>query len=186
MQPLVATSVGVGETRTAAHDLDAACPRRGTRIADVCVQVPRRRLLANLDGVSFAGSSPVACGRRPAARPGNARRRSRPGCLVEEGELKVTGLDERRRPARRDRHPRRPRTRFRSPRRGNRPRDPAERDRAGHVDRRGRRAGGVDEGEVTLAGRLESHRDALLLPRLIAAVPGVVGVDSKLTWADLG
>jgi CBS domain-containing protein len=42
----------------------------------------------------------------------------------------------------------------------------------------------VDAGEVTLAGCLDNRRDAEVLPRLVGAVPGVVGVDSRLTWSD--
>ena len=42
----------------------------------------------------------------------------------------------------------------------------------------------VDAGEVTLGGRLDSRADAYLLETLVAAVPGVVGVHSKLTWSD--
>lgn len=42
----------------------------------------------------------------------------------------------------------------------------------------------VDDGEVRLAGCLESRRDAEVLPRLVSAVPGVVGVDSHLTWHE--
>ena len=36
----------------------------------------------------------AGCGRRPAARRGSRRRRSRPGCLVEERELQRAVLDE--------------------------------------------------------------------------------------------
>jgi CBS domain-containing protein len=42
----------------------------------------------------------------------------------------------------------------------------------------------VANGEVTLSGSLDSHGDAELLPILVAKVPGVVGVSSKLTWVD--
>lgn len=42
----------------------------------------------------------------------------------------------------------------------------------------------VDAGEVTLGGRLDSRADAYLLETLVAEVPGVVGVCSKLTWSD--
>jgi CBS domain-containing protein len=40
----------------------------------------------------------------------------------------------------------------------------------------------VREGEVTVAGEVDTKSDADLLPELIAQVPGVVSVDSKLTW----
>ena len=39
----------------------------------------------------------------------------------------------------------------------------------------------VDRGAVRLVGELESAVDAELLPRLVARVPGVVSVDSRLT-----
>jgi predicted transcriptional regulator len=42
----------------------------------------------------------------------------------------------------------------------------------------------VDAGEAKLSGRLENRADAGLLETLVAAVPGVVGVHSKLTWTD--
>ena len=42
----------------------------------------------------------------------------------------------------------------------------------------------VDAGEVTLVGCVDSRRDAEVLPRLVGAVPGVVGVDSHLTWHE--
>lgn len=42
----------------------------------------------------------------------------------------------------------------------------------------------VDNGEVTLAGQLDGHGDAELLPVLVAKVPGVTGVTSCLTWID--
>jgi CBS domain-containing protein len=42
----------------------------------------------------------------------------------------------------------------------------------------------VDEGEVTLRGRLAEQRDAELLPKLAAQVPGVVRVRSELTWNE--
>lgn len=44
----------------------------------------------------------------------------------------------------------------------------------------------VEKGEVTLSGCLDSHSDAELLPVLVAKVPGVTSVDSKLTWIDEG
>lgn len=40
----------------------------------------------------------------------------------------------------------------------------------------------VDGGEVTLRGHIDQRRDAELLPKLTARVPGVVGVHSELTW----
>ena len=40
----------------------------------------------------------------------------------------------------------------------------------------------VREGEVTVAGEVDTKSDAELLPELIAQVPGVVSVESKLTW----
>jgi CBS domain-containing protein len=40
----------------------------------------------------------------------------------------------------------------------------------------------VERGEVTLAGVLERHTDAELLPHFAARVPGVVAVRSELTW----
>lgn len=42
----------------------------------------------------------------------------------------------------------------------------------------------VDGGEVTLRGRIDQRRDAELLPKLAARVPGVVGVHSELTWTE--
>jgi CBS domain-containing protein len=40
----------------------------------------------------------------------------------------------------------------------------------------------VERGEVTLSGQLERRADAELLPGFIARVPGVVSVQSNLTW----
>ena len=40
----------------------------------------------------------------------------------------------------------------------------------------------VRAGEVTVSGEVDTKSDAELLPELIAQVPGVVSVDSKLTW----
>ncbi len=40
----------------------------------------------------------------------------------------------------------------------------------------------VQDGEVAIAGEVETKSDAELLPELIGQVPGVVSVDSKLTW----
>ena len=40
----------------------------------------------------------------------------------------------------------------------------------------------VRGGEVTVTGEVDTKSDAELLPELIAQVPGVVSVDSKLTW----
>jgi CBS domain-containing protein len=42
----------------------------------------------------------------------------------------------------------------------------------------------VDDGEVTLAGRVDSQADADLLQALVGRVAGVVGVQSRLAWAD--
>jgi CBS domain-containing protein len=42
----------------------------------------------------------------------------------------------------------------------------------------------VDAGEVFLRGTVERRDDAEVLPRLVAKVPGVVGVTSELTWAE--
>ncbi len=42
----------------------------------------------------------------------------------------------------------------------------------------------VEDGEVTLRGRLGQRSDADLLPRLAARVPGVVTVRSQLTWVE--
>jgi CBS domain-containing protein len=42
----------------------------------------------------------------------------------------------------------------------------------------------VDNGEVTLAGRTNTHADAVLLQALVAKVPGVVAIRSELTWAE--
>jgi CBS domain-containing protein len=40
----------------------------------------------------------------------------------------------------------------------------------------------VERGEVTLSGRLERRSDAELLSLFVARVPGVISVDSTLTW----
>jgi CBS domain-containing protein len=40
----------------------------------------------------------------------------------------------------------------------------------------------VTDGEVTLSGLVESRIDAQLLPKLVARVPGVVGVRADVTW----
>ena len=40
----------------------------------------------------------------------------------------------------------------------------------------------VERGEVTLAGQVERRTDADLLPRFVARVPGVISVQSTLTW----
>jgi CBS domain-containing protein len=42
----------------------------------------------------------------------------------------------------------------------------------------------VDDGEVTLKGRVDNRTDADLLAALVSRVPGVVGVRAKLTWTD--
>jgi CBS domain-containing protein len=41
----------------------------------------------------------------------------------------------------------------------------------------------VDEGEVRLSGKLDTKTEAELLEAYATAVPGVVGVDSELTWS---
>ena len=42
----------------------------------------------------------------------------------------------------------------------------------------------VEDGEVTLAGRLDDRANAEALEALVSKVPGVVGVHSKLAWTD--
>jgi len=42
----------------------------------------------------------------------------------------------------------------------------------------------VNDGEVTLRGRVDNRADAELLPALAGRVPGVVTVHSQLTWAS--
>jgi CBS domain-containing protein len=42
----------------------------------------------------------------------------------------------------------------------------------------------VADGDVTLRGRLERRIDADVLPKLVARVPGVVSVQSELSWED--
>ena len=42
----------------------------------------------------------------------------------------------------------------------------------------------VNEGEVSLAGQVESKAEADLLPEFVRKVAGVVSVSSSLTWAD--
>ncbi len=42
----------------------------------------------------------------------------------------------------------------------------------------------VDAGETTLEGSVRRRGDAEVLPKIVAAVPGVVGVRSELTWAE--
>jgi CBS domain-containing protein len=42
----------------------------------------------------------------------------------------------------------------------------------------------VEDGEVTLAGTLDTRADAAVLEALVRRVPGVVGVHSKLAWRD--
>jgi len=44
----------------------------------------------------------------------------------------------------------------------------------------------VERGVVTLSGRVETRDDAELLPRLARRVPGVVSVESTLTWEHDG
>lgn len=42
----------------------------------------------------------------------------------------------------------------------------------------------IRDGETTLTGRVDRRSLAELLPKMVARVPGVVGVQSELTWAD--
>lgn len=42
----------------------------------------------------------------------------------------------------------------------------------------------VDDGEVLLSGELGRRSQVDLLPRLAAQVPGVIGVESRLTWRE--
>lgn len=42
----------------------------------------------------------------------------------------------------------------------------------------------VDKGAVTLIGRVETKTDAELVPAFVKRVPGVVSVESRLTWLD--
>ncbi len=42
----------------------------------------------------------------------------------------------------------------------------------------------VAAGEVTLRGAVDRREEADVLPRLVARVPGVVGVRSELTWRE--
>jgi CBS domain-containing protein len=42
----------------------------------------------------------------------------------------------------------------------------------------------VEEGEVTLTGRLDSRADVQSVEALVARVPGVVGVQSTLAWTE--
>jgi CBS domain-containing protein len=42
----------------------------------------------------------------------------------------------------------------------------------------------VQDGETTLSGSVRRRIDAEVLPKLVAGVPGVVGVHSKLTWTE--
>lgn len=42
----------------------------------------------------------------------------------------------------------------------------------------------VERGDVALAGELQERLDAELLPRLVARIPGVLGVRSDLGWRD--
>ena len=41
----------------------------------------------------------------------------------------------------------------------------------------------IADGDVTLAGEVETEADAEALPRVIERVPGVVSVKSQLTWS---
>jgi osmotically-inducible protein OsmY len=43
---------------------------------------------------------------------------------------------------------------------------------------------GVDKGEVTLEGRVDTETIAESIMKHAQLVPGVVGVDSKLTWPE--
>jgi CBS domain-containing protein len=42
----------------------------------------------------------------------------------------------------------------------------------------------VTAGETTLTGNVRRRADAEVLPKLVARIPGVVGVHSKLTWTE--
>jgi CBS domain-containing protein len=42
----------------------------------------------------------------------------------------------------------------------------------------------VTAGETTLTGNVHRRADAEVLPKLVARIPGVVGVHSKLTWTE--
>ncbi len=42
----------------------------------------------------------------------------------------------------------------------------------------------VERGVVTLRGHLENQSDAELLPKFVQRVPGVIAVESRLTWED--
>jgi CBS domain-containing protein len=44
----------------------------------------------------------------------------------------------------------------------------------------------VDAGETTLAGEVRRRSEAEVLPRIVATVPGVIGVHSQLTWSEDG
>ncbi len=42
----------------------------------------------------------------------------------------------------------------------------------------------IDAGEVTLAGEVRRREEALVLPKMVQTVPGVVSVGSTLTWSE--
>jgi CBS domain-containing protein len=42
----------------------------------------------------------------------------------------------------------------------------------------------VDHGQVALSGAVQRRSDSDVLPRIVRGVPGVVGVDAKLTWSE--
>ena len=103
--------------------------------------------------------------------------------MIDEGvnRLPVVG---RRGPPDRDRHPGRPRAGVRPFGRRDRARDP----RRGHPPDAVARADTIQvevtDGEVRLAGEVETKTDAELIPTFVQRVPGVVSVLSKLRWLD--
>jgi CBS domain-containing protein len=44
----------------------------------------------------------------------------------------------------------------------------------------------IDAGEVTLAGEVRRRDEAIVLPKMVRTVPGVVSVGSELTWSEEG
>ena len=42
----------------------------------------------------------------------------------------------------------------------------------------------IESGEVTLAGEVRRRDEAMLLPKMVRTVPGVVSVRSELTWSE--
>jgi CBS domain-containing protein len=42
----------------------------------------------------------------------------------------------------------------------------------------------IDAGEVTLAGEVRRRDEAIVLPKMVRTVPGVVSVGSELTWSE--